>query len=87
MYGVEHFEQKVALRGAFILDEKGIVRSQIVNDLPLGRSISEILRTFDALEHTQKYGEVCPVNWQKGEKAMTATDQGVKEYLTETFAE
>lgn len=85
MYGIEHFENKIALRAAFIIDNKGIIRSQIVNDLPLGRNIDEILRTFDALEHVQQYGEVCPANWQKGQKAMKPTAQGVATYLQENF--
>jgi peroxiredoxin 2/4 len=85
MYGIEHFENKVALRAAFIIDNKGIIRSQVVNDLPLGRNIDEILRTFDALDHVQQYGEVCPANWQKGQKAMKPTAQGVATYLQENF--
>lgn len=85
MYGVEHFENKVALRAAFIIDKNSVVRAQIVNDLPIGRNISEILRTFDALAHSEKYGEVCPVNWQKGEKAMNETAESVKEFLTEVY--
>lgn len=85
MFGVEHYEEKIALRGAFLIDKNSIVRSQIVNDLPLGRSIDEIIRTFDALEHVQTHGEVCPVNWQKGQKAMNETAQSVSEYLAQTF--
>lgn len=85
MYGVEHFDSKVSLRAAFIIDNKGVVRSQIVNDLPLGRNIQEILRTFDALDHVQKYGEVCPANWQKGLEAMKPTKQGVAAYLKDHF--
>ena len=86
MYGVEHFEERIALRAAFIIDKNGIVKAQIVNDLPLGRNIQEIIRTFDALAHHEKYGEVCPVNWQKGEKAMDATPEGVKEFLADVYA-
>lgn len=82
-YGVEHPEAGVALRGAFIVDEKGVVRAEIINDLPLGRSMSEILRLVDALQFTEKHGEVCPANWKKGEKGMTASPTGVATYLAE----
>ena len=72
----------VAYRGLFLIDKEGTVRHQIVNDLPLGRSIAEALRMVDALQHFEQYGEVCPMNWQKGEKAMNATHEGVAEYLS-----
>jgi peroxiredoxin (alkyl hydroperoxide reductase subunit C) len=85
MYGVEHYQNKVALRGAFLIDKKGIVRSQIINDLPIGRNIDEILRTFDALAHHEQFGEVCPANWAEGKKGMKASSEGVKEYLRETY--
>lgn len=80
-YGVEHSAAHVALRAAFIIDKKGIVRSEIVNDLPLGRNISEILRLFDAIEFIEQHGEVCPANWKKGEKGMKPTPEGVATYL------
>ncbi len=80
-YGIEHPEAGVALRAVFLIDRAGIVRSQIVNDLPLGRSIIEILRLVDALQFTEKHGEVCPVNWKKGELGMKATAEGVASYL------
>jgi len=82
-YGVEHPEAGVALRGAFIIDDKGVVRSEIINDLPLGRSMPEILRLIDALQFTEKHGEVCPANWKKGDKGMTASPVGVAAYLAE----
>jgi peroxiredoxin (alkyl hydroperoxide reductase subunit C) len=82
-YGVEHPEAGVALRGAFIIDDKGVVRSEIINDLPLGRSMPEILRLIDALQFTEKHGEVCPANWKKGDKGMTASPKGVAAYLAE----
>ncbi len=81
-YGVEHPEAGVALRAAFIIDRNRIVRSQIVNDLPIGREIGEILRLFDALQFTDKHGEVCPANWKKGQKGMKPTPEGVAEYLS-----
>ena len=80
-YGVEHPEAGVALRGAFIIDRDGIVRSEIINDLPLGRNMGEILRIVDALQFTEKHGEVCPANWKKGDIGMTASTAGVAEYL------
>jgi len=82
-YGVEHPEAGVALRGAFIIDRDGVVRSQIVNDLPLGRNMSEIIRLVDALQFTEQHGEVCPANWKKGDTGMTASPDGVAKYLSE----
>lgn len=82
-YGVEHPEASIALRAAFLIDKNGIVRSQIVNDLPLGRNMEEILRLFEALQHHEQNGEVCPANWNKGEAAMTASPEGVAKYLAE----
>ena len=72
----------VAYRGLFLIDKKGIVRHQVVNDMPLGRSINECLRIIDALQHFEQFGEVCPMDWQKGDKAMTADAQGVADYLS-----
>ena len=71
----------VAYRGLFLIDKKGIVRHQVVNDLPLGRSIDEAIRIVDALQFFEENGEVCPANWKKGEKAMKATQEGVAQYL------
>lgn len=82
-YGVEHPVAGVALRGAFIIDKEGTVRSQIVNDLPLGREMEELLRLIDALQFTEEHGEVCPAGWQKGKKGMTASPEGVASYLAE----
>lgn len=82
-YGVEHPEAGVALRGAFIIDKQGVVRSQIVNDLPLGREMEELIRLIDALQFTEEHGEVCPAGWQKGGKGMTASPEGVASYLAE----
>lgn len=75
-------ESGIALRGLFLIDQEGIVRHQVVNDLPLGRSVSEALRMLHALQFTEKYGEVCPANWQQGEDAMKPTAEGVAAYLT-----
>lgn len=80
-YGVEHPEAGVAFRGVFIIDKEGVVRSQIINDLPLGRNVDEILRVIDALQFHEKHGEVCPAGWQKGKDGMVATAEGVASYL------
>lgn len=82
-YGVEHPSAGVALRGAFIVDKSGIVRAQVVNDLPLGRNIDELLRTLDAIQFFDEHGEVCPAGWKKGDKGMKATPHGVTEYLSQ----
>ncbi len=73
----------IALRGLFILDKEGVVRSQVVNDLPLGRSVDEALRVLDALQFTEECGDVCPANWKKGDDAMTPTAEGVARYLAD----
>ena len=71
----------VAYRGLFLIDKKGVVRHQVVNDLPLGRSIDEAIRIIDALQFFEANGKVCPANWHKGDKAMKASHEGVAEYL------
>lgn len=75
------FDGSVALRGLFLIDKEGIVRHAVINDLPLGRNVDEALRMIDALQYTEKHGEVCPANWKKGEEAMKPTAAGVAEYL------
>lgn len=70
-----------AFRGTFLIDKEGTVRHQVVNDLPLGRSIDEAIRIVDALQFFEANGEVCPADWKKGEKAMKPTQEGVSEYL------
>lgn len=82
-YGVLHNDAGVALRAAFLIDKNGIIRSQIMNDLPLGRNIDEIIRLFDAIQFNEQFGEVCPANWQKGKKGMKANQEGVAKYLAE----
>ena len=72
----------VAYRGLFLIDKKGVVRHQLVNDLPLGRSVDEAIRTVDALIHFEEFGEVCPANWKEGEDAMQASAEGVASYLS-----
>jgi peroxiredoxin (alkyl hydroperoxide reductase subunit C) len=73
--------EAVALRGSFLVDEQGVVRHQVVNDLPLGRNIDEMLRMIDALDFHKQHGEVCPANWTKGKSGMKPTQEGVKSYL------
>ena len=72
-----------AYRGLFLIDKQGVVRHQVVNDMPLGRSVDEVLRMIDALQFTEEFGEVCPANWKKGDKALVATQEGKASYLTE----
>jgi peroxiredoxin (alkyl hydroperoxide reductase subunit C) len=72
----------IAYRGTFIIDKEGIVRHESINDFPLGRNIDEYIRLIDAQLHVEKYGEVCPANWEEGETAMVATSKGVVEYFS-----
>ena len=73
----------VAFRGSFLIDEDGLVRHQVVNDLPLGRNVDEMLRMVDALAFHQEHGEVCPAGWQDGDTGMDASPDGVAKYLSE----
>lgn len=75
------FNESVSLRGLFLIDREGIVRHAVINDLPIGRNVDEALRVLDALQYTEKHGEVCPANWRKGEDAMIPTAKGVASYL------
>ncbi len=79
-YDVES-EGGVAFRGTFVIDEAGVVRSQIVNDLPIGRNIDDTLRTVDALIFHEQHGEVCPAGWKEGDAGMDASPAGVAKYL------
>ncbi len=81
-YDVEA-EGGVAFRGAFLIDKDGLVRSQIVNDLPLGRNMDELLRLVEALQFHEEHGDVCPAGWQKGDKGMDASPDGVASYLAD----
>ena len=80
-YGIEHPEEGVALRASFLIDKNGIVRHQVVNDLPLGRNIDEMLRMVDALQFHEEHGEVCPAQWEKGKEGMKDSPEGVAKYL------
>ena len=79
-YGVL-LNDSVALRGLFLIDKDGIIRHALINDLPLGRNVDEALRVLDALQFTEKHGEVCPANWREGKAAMKPTADGVASYL------
>jgi len=78
---VEYEGIPVAYRGLFLIDKTGVVRHELVNDLPLGRNVDEAIRMVEALQCFEEVGEVCPANWKKGEKTMAATHDGVAEYL------
>lgn len=73
---------EVAFRGTFMIDKKGVVRHQVINDLPLGRNVDEAIRMLDALNFVEEHGEVCPANWQRGGEGMKPTAEGVASYLT-----
>ena len=82
-YDVES-EGGVAFRGSFLIDKNGVVQHQVVNNLPLGRNVDEMLRMVDALQFTEQHGEVCPAGWNKGDKGMKADAAGVAAYLSES---
>lgn len=81
-YGIEHPEG-VALRASFLIDRQGMVQHQVVNNLPLGRDVEEMLRMVEALQFTEQHGEVCPAGWRKGERGMQPSPQGVADFLAE----
>lgn len=81
-YGIEH-DSGVALRATFLIDRDGIVQHQVVNNLPLGREVDEVIRVIEALQFTEAHGEVCPAGWRKGQKGMRADATGVASYLAE----
>lgn len=83
-YHVLKEDEGIAFRGLFLIDKKGIIRHQLVNDLPLGRSIDEALRMLKALIFHTKHGEVCPANWNSGKKSMKPTKAGLLDYCKET---
>ncbi len=80
-YHVLEEKEGIAFRGLFVIDPKGIVRHQLVNDLPIGRSVDEVLRILDALIFHEQYGEVCPANWRTGEKTMKTDAQGLVDFF------
>jgi peroxiredoxin 2/4 len=86
-YDVEFDAGGVAFRGSFLIDKTGVVQHQVVNNLPLGRNVDEMIRMVDALQFTEEHGEVCPAGWQKGQKGMNASPEGVAKYLAENATE
>ena len=84
-YGVLLEKPGIALRGLFIIDKEQVVRQITINDLPLGRNVDEILRLIDAVQFSDEHGEVCPVGWQKGDKAMKPDQAGLEEYAAANF--
>jgi len=75
--------EPAAYRGLFLIDKEGVVRHQVVNDMPLGRSVDEVIRMVDALQFFEENGEVCPANWHKGSEGLKATQEGISEYLSD----
>ncbi|BAC24633.1 ahpC [Wigglesworthia glossinidia endosymbiont of Glossina brevipalpis] len=84
-YNVEHPEIGVALRASFLIDKAGIVRHQIINDLPIGRDINEMIRVIDALLFHEKHGEVCPAQWKKNREGIVPSREGISQYLSENL--
>ena len=80
-YGVLLEDDGVALRGSFLIDKEGVLQHSVINNLPLGRNIDEMIRMVDALQFTEKHGEVCPAGWTEGEDAMKADTDGLKDYF------
>ncbi len=76
------FNETIALRGLFLIDKNGIIKHSLVNDPAIGRNVDEALRIVDALQYTEKHGEVCPANWKSGQDAMKPTTDGVAAYLS-----
>lgn len=91
-YGIEsdggdsYYPPGVAMRATFVIDQKGIVRSQIVNDEPIGRNMDEVVRVVEALQFFEKNGQVCPAGWKKGDEGMRNTPEGVAQYLAANAA-
>lgn len=76
-------DNSVALRGSFLIDKEGVIRHQIVNDLPLGRNVDDAIRMVDCLQFHEEHGEVCPAGWNKGEEGIEASPDGIAKYLTD----
>lgn len=84
-YGIEHPNLGIALRASFLIDKNKIIRHQVINDLPFGRNINEIIRMIDALQFYEKNGEVCPAQWKIGHEGITATPEGISKYLSKNY--
>lgn len=85
MYGILH-DHSIALRGLFLIDKEGIVRHELINDLPLGRSVEETLRILDALKLYEKYGDVCPADWKPGNDGIKPQKEAVIDYMAELYS-
>ncbi len=81
-YHVLDEQAGIAFRGLFVIDKEGVIRHQLVNDLPIGRSVAEVIRVLEALRFHEQHGEVCPANWKKGERAMKPTQEGLGAYFS-----
>ena len=81
--GKSYYPAGVSMRGTFVIDQKGIVRHQVINDEPLGRNMDEVVRIVEALQFFEEYGQVCPAGWNKGDDGMTNTPEGVASYLSD----
>lgn len=81
-YDVLMHQEGIAYRGLFLIDKEGVVRHQVVNDLPLGRSVDEAIRILDALVYFENHGEVCPANWQQGQKTFKPSYEGLEDYFS-----
>ncbi len=81
--GNSYYPAGVSMRGTFVIDQKGIVRHQVINDEPLGRNMDEVVRIVEALQFFEEYGQVCPAGWNKGDDGMTNTPEGVARYLSD----
>ena len=84
-FGILH-DAGIALRASFLIDKNGVVQHQVVNNLPLGRNVDEMLRMVDALQFTEEHGEVCPAGWNRGDDGMTPNADGVADYLASNVA-
>lgn len=85
-YQVLKEDEGIAYRGQYLIDRQGIIRHQLINDLPIGRSVDEILRLLDALMHHEQHGEVCPANWKVGKKSMHATQESLTSYFAQNVS-
>jgi peroxiredoxin (alkyl hydroperoxide reductase subunit C) len=86
-YGIEHPGEGVALRASFLIDSSGVVRHQIVNDLPLGRNVDEMIRMVDALQFYERHGEACPAQWEKGKEGILTSPDGVARFLAKNASD
>ncbi|NIH40976.1 MAG: redoxin domain-containing protein [Buchnera aphidicola (Periphyllus aceris)] len=84
-YKIEHPKLGVSLRASFLIDENRIIRHEVVNDLPYGRNIQEMLRMIDSIIFHEKFGEVCPANWTTKKKGIKPTPQGISKYLSKKY--